>query len=128
MRLGNLPRQNQPNARASRLSRVKRHERIAGVEQADAVVLDHERDFAIEVLPAHADARRRRFGSGLRGLRLLQRSIDRIAHQVNEHLLDQIGINGQNKVRAGLDPDMQSSLQRGDALHKRTQFNRLQGW
>ena len=95
----NLLRENQSDARTALLRCVERHKCITGIQQADAVVLHHQQDAPIVLVSAKHNLRL----AALRGLSLFQRGIYCIANQVDEHLLDQVGIDHQRNIRARLD-------------------------
>lgn len=106
----------QPNTRTTWLSGVERNKSVARVKQANAVVFNDQRQLAIILFPSDGDLRRYQFRTRMSGLRLLQRSIDSVAYQVDQHLFDEVGINHQDTIHAGHDLDVKTGFQDGDAF------------
>src|SRR5664279_2871166 len=125
--LGDLLRQDQPNTRTARLGGVERNKSVAGIKQANAVVFNDQRYLAIVLFPSDGDLRSCGFRTRLSGLCLLKCGIDGIAHQVDQHLFDEVGIDYQDTIRARHDLDVEPSFQNGNAFQQLPQLNRLQG-
>ena len=79
MRLGNLPAQDQPDARPRRLGREERHEEVTRIGQARTFIVDMDLEQTPLVRPRDRDA-----PAGL------ERGIDGVANRVDEQLLELI--------------------------------------
>src|SRR5579864_2514191 len=55
VRLGNLPREDEPNSAAAGLCRVERREDICGIQETGAIVFDKEMNILIGDIPSHAN-------------------------------------------------------------------------
>src|SRR5579883_637985 len=86
MRFRNLPAQHQADARTSALGGKERHKQVTGIRETRPFVAYRNLDRARRSIEAHEDAP----GCFLR-------RIHGVAHQIDEHLLELIGIalNGQ---------------------------------
>lgn len=81
MGFGNLPAQRQTDARTFRFRGEERNEKIGRVRKAWPVIFDGDFDISSHLPPADPDATAR-----------FQRSISRIADQIDEELIQLIGV------------------------------------
>ncbi len=114
VRFGDLAAEDEADAGSARLCREERHEQVRGIRQARSLIVDPELEAAALALPADGDA-----AAGL------QRRVRRVVHEVDEELLELIGIGADRDVRALLDPDRQPRLDAGDAPYEREQPSRI---
>ena len=91
--LDDLARQHEPDARAMRLGREERHPEVVRASETGAVVLDLDQDRA--ALAAPTDAHPARLTGGFDG----------VTHQIDEHLLDLIGVDLEPHLAASLHGD-----------------------
>src|SRR5262245_23295734 len=108
--LGDLPAEDQADPGAVRLGGEERHDEVGGRRQAGPAVLDPDLDLrrpASRAAPADGDA-----AAGLLG------GFDRVAHQVDEQLLELVRVRLHRGLRPLADLDRETRLDAGDAAHE----------
>ena len=94
VRFRDLAAEHETDARSLRLGREERHEQIRRVRQARPLIFDVDRYAMAVLLPSHAH-----------GAAGFERRVDGVAHQVDQQLLELIGIGLHGDRRAGLAPE-----------------------
>ena len=109
VRLGDLPRQHEPDARAARLRREERHEEVRRVRQPRPVVGD----------PDLEPGRRRASSRAATPPCVSSAASGGVAHEVDEELLELVGVGRRTSGGARDDADGQPRLEARDAAHER---------
>ena len=104
MGLGDLPGEGEADAGSSRLRGVEGNEEVLHVREPRPLVLHPHLDLLAVEPPAHADA-----AAGQ------QRGVRRVADQVDQQLLDLVGVRLDRHLRPLLDVDGEPRLERGGA-------------
>src|ERR1022692_43916 len=124
---GDLAREHQSDPAPRWLGGVEGDKRIARVEQTGTVVFDRDNEIPFGDIPAHDHKRIHWCGSccGIarwaRRVAWLEGSFDCIAHKIDQHLLELIGINLRLGGRTWNYLDVQSCFQASHALDDRRQ-------
>ena len=108
VRFGDLPAEHETNARTRGFGREERYEQVGIVGQAGSLIVDPQLERAPSALPADRDA-----AAGF------QRCVDRVVEQIDQELLQLIGIGSNRHFGTGLDRDPEPRLHAGDAAHER---------
>src|SRR5690606_14184825 len=113
--LDDLPREHEADPGAGRLRREERHPEIVRSRDPGAVILDLRHEHAAGFAPPNSNAA------------LLPGRLDGILQQVDQHLLDLIGIDRDRDRRPRLDLDA-VALQRRGAAHEIAELDGIPGW
>ncbi len=108
MGAGDLLGQSETNAAAGRFGRVERHEKVVGVGDAHAAIVNRDKSRRIVETPAHF------YWLSAVG----ERGIDGVPEKVDEHLLQLIGIGIDFEGRSRLEHDREPLLEKNDAFHQ----------
>jgi len=101
---GNLAAQHEADARSPGLGCEERYEDVRRIRQAGALIVDPQLEAAAFALPAD--------GNGATGL---QRSVCRVVYEIDQKLLELIGIGTNDDIRSVQDADRQARLDGGDS-------------
>src|ERR1051325_11573764 len=105
---GDLPAQHQADARTALLGREERHEQVRRIREARALVFYGNLERALRAFPAD----RHRTAAGL------ETRIGGISQQIDQQLLELIGVGVDRDIRPRLDVDWYARVEGGNALHQ----------
>ena len=105
MRFCDLLTQYQPDTRAAGLGGKEWHKQIGRIHDSRSFIVNHDFDAIAGFSPMNRNCPAS-----------FERSIDRIVHQINEHLLDLRRIRSDSQLWAGNDLDFESRLEIHNAL------------
>ena len=114
MRFRDLPAEDQADARAALLGGEERNKKIRGIRNSRPFVDHAHFEIAVRRFPADADA-----------AASFERSFDGIMNQIDEQLIELIGIGLDAQIGPGHHGDFHARLEAHNAANPRAHFHRL---